>query len=138
MIAAMHITGSCHCGALRYQAEIDPGTLRVCHCTDCQRLSGSAFRASVRAVAGSLRVVAGTPRLYIKTAESGNRLEQAFCGDCGSHVFGSVPAAEPPIVSVRFGSIDQRDQLRPVAQIWTRSRCAWVAGLGDVPAADTQ
>src|SRR5262245_54441969 len=75
----MKITGACHCGAIRYEADVDPATAGLCHCTDCQTLSGTAFRVSVRAVPNTFRIVAGTPRVYVKTAESGNPREQAFC-----------------------------------------------------------
>lgn len=44
----MKITGGCHCGAIRYEAEVDPATAGICHCTDCQVLSGTAFRVSIR------------------------------------------------------------------------------------------
>ena len=134
----MHITGSCHCDAIRYEAEVDPTMIRVCHCTDCQTFSGSAFRISIRAVPGSLRIGAGTPRIYTKTAESGNRSEQAFCDQCGTHLFGTVPGSEPKLCSIRLGTIHQRDQLRPVAQIWTRSRLPWVVELATLPGSDTQ
>jgi hypothetical protein len=134
----MHVTGSCHCGALRYEAEIDPAMIRVCHCTDCQRFSGSAFRVSVRAMPGSLKLTAGAPRTYTKTAESGKPSEQAFCEHCGSHVYGTVPGSEPRISNLRLGSIDQRDQLRPVTQLWTRSRLTWVTELGGLPGSDKQ
>lgn len=134
----MQVTGACHCGAIRYQADVDPATLRVCHCTDCQRFSGSAFRVSVRVVPGSLQVHAGTPRVYTKTAESGRASEQAFCDRCGTHLFGTVPGSEPRISSIRIGTIDQRDQLRPVEQIWTRSRLPWVTELDELPARDSQ
>jgi hypothetical protein len=41
------VTGQCHCGSIAYEAEVDPNTIRVCHCTDCQRLTGTAFRAGI-------------------------------------------------------------------------------------------
>ncbi len=134
----MQITGSCHCGAIRYEADVDPAMMRVCHCTDCQTFSGSAFRVSVRAAPDSLQIRSGTPRLYVKTAESGNQSEQAFCEQCGTHLFGTVPGSEPKICSIRVGTIDQRDQLRPVAQIWTCSRLPWVTELSTLPGSATQ
>ena len=134
---SIHITGSCHCGAIQYEADVDPAILRVCHCADCQVFSGSAFRVSIRATPGSLQV-RGTPRVYTKTAESGRPSEQAFCERCGTHLFGQVPGSDPVICSIRVGTIDQRDQLRPIEQIWTRSRLAWVPELGARPGRETQ
>jgi hypothetical protein len=43
----MKVTGGCHCGHITYEAEVDPATVRVCHCTDCQKLTGTAFRANI-------------------------------------------------------------------------------------------
>jgi Glutathione-dependent formaldehyde-activating enzyme len=51
----MKVTGGCHCGQITYEAEIDPATVRVCHCTDCQKLTGTAFRANIRQPAGDLQ-----------------------------------------------------------------------------------
>ena len=45
----MHIDGGCHCGFIKYEAEIDPNAVRICHCTDCQTLTGSAYRVTVAA-----------------------------------------------------------------------------------------
>ena len=71
----MRIHGGCHCGALRYEAEIDPAKAGICHCTDCQRLTGSAFSLFVAVPREHFRLV-GEPRIYVKTAESGNRRAQ--------------------------------------------------------------
>ena len=58
----MHVDGQCFCGAIRFEADADPESCILCHCTDCQALTGSAFRAIVRAPAESFRVLAGAPR----------------------------------------------------------------------------
>jgi hypothetical protein len=75
------IHGACHCSAIAYEAEIDPARVTVCHCQDCQSFSGAPFRASVPAKAEDLRILRGAPKVYVKTAESGNRRAQGFCGD---------------------------------------------------------
>lgn len=134
----MKITGGCHCGAIRYEAEVDPATAGVCHCTDCQVLSGTAFRVSIRAAPGSFRIIAGTPRVYTKTAESGAQRDQAFCATCGSPIYAATPGPEPRIYSIRAGTIDQRQALRPAGQIWTRSQLPWLAGLSALPGAEKQ
>ncbi len=83
----MKIDGACHCGHIRYEAEVDPAKVVICHCTDCQTLSGSAFRTVVPTEENSFRLLAGTPKVYVKTGESGNKREQTFCADCGSPIF---------------------------------------------------
>ena len=130
----MHVTGACHCRAIRYEAEVEPGEVGVCHCHDCQRLTGSAFRLSVVAALGSFRLLAGAPRIYVKTAESGRLREQAFCEHCGSPIYASSPGPEPRSYNLRVGTIDQREQLRPRLQIWSRSRLGWLDQIAATPA----
>ena len=76
----MKIDGACHCGLITYEAEIDPEQVEVCHCTDCQSLSASAFRVVVPAPADKFSL-SGEPTVYVKTAESGARRIQTFCPD---------------------------------------------------------
>src|ERR1700754_182098 len=78
--AFMKVDGQCQCGAIRFEAEVDPAKVTICHCTDCQQFSGSAWRASVPAPAAAFAITQGEPTAYIKTAESGHRRLQAFCG----------------------------------------------------------
>src|SRR4029453_6911502 len=113
----MKIDGRCHCGALTYEAEIDPGKVVVCHCTDCQTLSGSAFRVSVPSQGDTFKFLSGRPKVYVKTAESGAKREQAFCSDCGTPIYASAPGGGPPF-SIRVGAIRQRNDLVPKKQVW--------------------
>ena len=126
----MKVNGRCHCGKIRYEAEVDPTKVTVCHCTDCQMLTGSAFRANVQAPAASF-VLHGTPRIYIKTAESGNRRAHAFCPDCGTPVY-SAAINDPPFYSLRVGCLEQRAQLVPARQIWCQSALGWSMNLEGV------
>ncbi|HUQ74421.1 MAG TPA: GFA family protein [Burkholderiales bacterium] len=66
----MKVQGRCHCGEITYEAEVAPGTVNVCHCRDCQMLSGTAFRAGIPAPAGRFRILTGKPREYVKVADS--------------------------------------------------------------------
>jgi hypothetical protein len=134
----MHVTGSCHCGAIRYEAEVDPASASVCHCADCQVLSGSAFRVTIRAAPGSFRIVAGSPRVYTKIAESGAPREQAFCEHCGSPLYATSPGPEPRLYSLRAGTIHERAALRPAVQIWCRSELPWLDGLAALPRMERQ
>src|SRR5204862_5372537 len=106
MSAPLHITGGCHCGAIRYEADVDPDRVSACHCTDCQVLTGTAFRISIRALPGSLRFLTGTPRVYTKTADSGRQREQGFCEQCGSPIFATSPGPEPRAYNIRAGTVD--------------------------------
>src|SRR4051794_19880556 len=117
----MKVDGRCHCGAIAFEAEVDPDRVTLCHCTDCQNLTGTAFRTTVPAPVETFVLKSGTPRTYLKTtAESGHVRIQAFCGNCGTPIYAC--AAENPVTyGSRVGTLAQRLQLRPTRQIWWRS-----------------
>ena len=128
----MEVTGRCHCGAISYRAVVDPDQAGICHCTDCQRLTGSAYRVSIPASAESFTLLGGQPKIYVKTAESGNRRVQAFCAECGSPIY-SCAVKDPPLYMLRIGGIDQRASLAPRRQIWCRSAMPWSADIAGLP-----
>ena len=134
----MKVEGHCHCGAIAYEGEAEVGAIGVCHCADCQALTGSAFRANVQVPAASFRLLRGEPRIYIKTADSGARRAHAFCGDCGSPIYASAEI-DPPTYSLRVGALKQRYDLGPPRrQIWTSRRLPWTCELDGVPALEGQ
>ena len=131
----MKIDGGCYCGKITFTSEIDPNAISICHCADCQMLSGSAFRVSVRADASKTRFT-GTPKSFIKTAESGNRRWQGFCGDCGTALF-ACDEVDPQSYMLRVGTIAQRAQFHPKGQIWARSKLPWLDEIAGTPAIAT-
>ena len=133
----MKIDGQCHCGNITFVAEIDPDSISVCHCTDCQMLTGSAFRVVVRAPADKFELRGGKPKSYVKTAESGTQRVQAFCSECGTPVY-STNVGEPKHYGLRIGTIRQRSQLRPAKQIWCRSALEWASDLESIPRVEKQ
>jgi hypothetical protein len=76
--AIMQIEGGCHCGYIVYEAGIDPEKVGICHCTDCQTLTGSAFTTAVPAAKETFSLRTGQLRIYVKTAESGAKRAQAY------------------------------------------------------------
>ena len=108
----MHINGACHCGKITYEAEIDPEAVTICHCTDCQTLSGTAFRTVASVKKENLKMLSGEPKVYIKTAESGNKRAQAFCADCGTPLWATTPTDQQAF-GLRVGAIRQRNELKP-------------------------
>ena len=128
----MQITGRCYCGAISFKALIDPSRVIVCHCTDCQIFSGAPFRAVLPTPAANVEV-SGETKHYVKIAESGNRRRQAFCGECGSHLWATEADGEPKTMNIRLGCIEERDQLAPTAQIWGHSAAPWLDRLSLIP-----
>ncbi len=128
----MKIDGACHCGNITYVAEIDPERTGICHCTDCQTFSGSAFRISVPATKENFRLSGGQPKIYIKTAESGAKRAQAFCPECGTALYSAAPE-DPQVFNIRVSSSRQRRELKPKSQGWCRSARDWVMDLHSIP-----
>jgi hypothetical protein len=133
----MRIDGACHCGLITYQADIDPEQVEICHCTDCQSLSASAFRVVVPAAAEKFSI-SGEPTVYVKTAESGARRVQTFCPRCGSAIYSTTADERPTSYNIRVGTIRQRNELSPRAQYWTRSAQQWVDDLASIPRREKQ
>src|ERR1700760_171221 len=96
----MKITGRCHCGSITYEAEVDPATITICHCTDCQQLTGTAWRAGIPTLPDTFKLT-GTPKTYIKTAASGRQRLHAFCSECGSPIYATATDPNPSIVGLR-------------------------------------
>ena len=128
----MRVDGSCHCGAVQYEAELDPARVGICHCTDCQQFSSSAFRTSALVGPEAFRLLSGSPTLYEKISENGSRRSLAFCGQCGTHLYGTTPGAAASFYSVRVGTLAQRAELAPRLQVWCRSELPWLTNLADV------
>lgn len=129
----MKIDGQCHCGFIQYEAEIDPQDIEVCHCKDCQVLSGSPFRVVVPAPAENFKMLGGQPKIYTKTAANGALRNQAFCPACGTPIYGCAASGEIKMYGIRAGTIRQRDQLVPHHQYWTESAVPWIDSLPNIP-----
>jgi hypothetical protein len=129
----MQVQGKCHCGRVTYTAEVDPEKVSICHCSDCQMLTGSAYRVSVQVPSETFRLLSGQPRTYIKTAESGNKRAHSFCGDCGTPTFARAAVDDPPTYSLRIGCLEQRAALPPRRQHWCHSALPWSQDISGIP-----
>jgi hypothetical protein len=133
----MRIDGQCHCGRVSYEAEIDPGKVSICHCTDCQSLTGSPYRVTVTCSQAHIRLTGERPKVYAKAGDNGRTRFQHFCGECGSPLFTSGEGG-PDDWGIRWGGIRQRAQLRPARQIWCRSAAPWIHDLMGLPGQPTE
>lgn len=123
------LTGGCLCGGLRYELAAEPLLAYVCHCTDCQHLTSSAFSVAVTVPDSAFRLTKGEPRLLQKTAASGRVIARWICPDCACWVTSDPqPGTEAGelIRRVRGGTLDDTSWLRPTAHFWTRSKQNWV------------
>ena len=134
----MKVDGSCFCGYLTFEAEIDPRDVLLCHCNDCQTMTSSAFRIVVPAEPGTFRLLTGTPTIYVKIADSGNHRKQAFCPKCGTAIYAAPADDASQFFGLRVGALKQRKQLEPKAQVWLRSALPWFAHVTELGGYETE
>jgi hypothetical protein len=118
-------SGGCQCGGLRYEITEAPQMVYTCHCTDCQRLTSSAFSMAVVVPAEAFRLTRGEPRPLQKTADSGRVTTRWVCPQCGSWICGAPTPGSS--LRVRAGTLDDNSWLRPTTHFWTRSKQTWIA-----------
>lgn len=134
----MKTDGGCHCGHITYEAEIDPEKVGICHCTDCQKLSASAFRTVAMVPEDSFSLLTGTPKIYVKTGDSGAKRAQAFCPECGSAIYATSIGDGPKIYNIRLGTARRAAELKPRIQYWSRSAQPWLGELAAIPKREKQ
>lgn len=134
----MRIDGNCLCGHVTYEAEVDPESVTICHCTDCQTHSGTAYGVVVGAVDESFRLLSGNLKTYEKIADSGTVRALAFCPECGTRIHATTVGEGTSFFGLRLGTVRQRDSLKPCRQVWCRSAQNWVSDLRSIPQFDTQ
>jgi len=94
--------GGCLCGAIRYRVADEPLTLYACHCTDCQRRTGSAFALSMVVLKSELHLLQGEPRGYTLTLSDGRQKHGKFCCQCSTRLWGE-PVRFPQVVPMGSG-----------------------------------
>jgi len=133
----MTIHGSCHCGDIVFEAEVDPSRAVICHCTDCQMMSGGPYRSIVSAKELTFRLLQGEPKPYFKVGDSGNRRELCFCANCGSHIYATSVVEDVPkgqrMLSIRTGLLREVARLVPQVQVWCQSKVPWAQDIAGLP-----
>ncbi len=121
--ATASLTGGCLCGAVRYEIHAEPSMTACCHCRDCQKATGAAYFAALAVPAAALSVK-GEPRSFATEADSGNTITRAFCGACGSTLWG-WSSAMPEGRNVSAATLDDPRRFSPMAHIFTQSAQPW-------------
>lgn len=135
MGAPERLEGRCQCGHVKYRVTGETVACFVCHCTDCQRQSASAFGTALWLRSFSREVLTGELGMWVRTTPTGKQLVCEFCSRCGTRVFHQM-ADQRETMSIKPGTLDTALNLAPVAQIWTSSARSWVqlpAGLLSYP-----
>jgi hypothetical protein len=119
---SLPLTGGCNCGAVRFEVGAPLVSALYCHCTRCQRRTGTGASASAMTEPNTFRVVEGEDRMRAWKPPDG--AEKWFCGDCGSALFSLNPAT-PSQVAVRLGLFDGDPGVRPCARQFVAYAAPW-------------
>jgi hypothetical protein len=132
--------GGCQCGSLRYEIREPPQLVYTCHCTECQRLTGSAFSMALVTDTEAFSLVGPTPRPLQRKADSERTVTRWVCPDCGTWIWSGPrsDAATRDALRVRAGTLDDTSWLRPTVHFWTRSTQRWVELPKDDQTFETQ
>jgi len=125
-VADLPLTGGCLCGGVRFRVDAPLVVATYCHCTRCQRRTGTAASAQARIQPGSLTVTQGEE--LIRTYAPSDGFPKLFCGACGSALWSRSPD-DPDIISVRLGAFDGDPGIRPSL----RQFVAYAASWEDIP-----
>ncbi|MDX1489342.1 MAG: GFA family protein [Acidiferrobacterales bacterium] len=122
---ATKYTGGCQCGDIRYEVLGTPRKLVVCHCTDCQRQSGSAFGMTLVVDEADFRLTRGEPKSFASKSDAGRAKLGVFCPRCGTRIY-HKPEWRRGTVSVKPGTLDDTSWLKPDMHLWIRSKQLWI------------
>ena len=117
--------GGCQCGQIRYEVSGEPIVLYRCHCTECQRQSGSAFGMSMWIKEGEFKITSGSLEKTTRTADSGGKIEAYFCRSCGVRIYTKALGMNAEHIVLKPGTLDLTDDLKPSADIWLKSSQDW-------------
>lgn len=117
------LTGRCLCGGVRFEVTGPPTTAGYCHCTRCQRRTGTASSASARIDGRALRILQGEDLIRTWRHPDGG-FEKRFCSECGAHLFSRDPA-DHARVAVRMSAFDGDPGVRPSWRMHVASAAAW-------------
>ncbi len=130
------IKGGCLCGGVRYESHAEPVMVAVCHCTTCQRNTGSAFSLNLGVPADSVTFTGESLATYEDSSgASGKPFYRRFCSRCGSPISGHGEAYSGLVFS-KAGTLDDPSWLKPSAHMWCAEKQPWVTieeGVAQMP-----
>ncbi len=127
-------TGGCLCGAIRYQLNAEPMIVHACHCTQCQRRTGSPYGVNAWIEESEFELLQGEPECCeIDGVDGGNPTEDWHCAKCKSRIWTVYTSSPPGSRFVAAGTLDDPDAVSPDVHIFTDSKRPWVEIPDDVP-----
>ena len=116
-------SGSCQCGAVRYECAVEAVFTGNCHCRDCQKATGGAYVPVLAVPADALKIT-GDVKYYDSRADSGHMFSRGFCPNCGARLFGKS-SGMPAIIAITAGSLDDPSRFKPAIDFYTSSAQPW-------------
>ena len=126
--------GACTCGAIRYRLTSAPLIVHCCHCSWCQRETGSAFALNAMIETDRLELLQGEPIMVNTPSESGKGQQIVRCAQCHVALWSHYPGGGKAVAFVRVGTLKEPWRLPPDIHIYTSTRQPWVTLPPDVPA----
>jgi hypothetical protein len=125
----MLLEGHCLCGEVTYTVDGDPVFIAVCHCTNCQRQTGTASSLIVGVPAERLEIRGDSLRMFATTGDDhGTNTNRHFCSGCGSPIVTRIDAM-PAVAFIKAGTLNDTSWLQPKLEIWCRSAQSWVPAI---------
>ncbi len=119
------LDGRCLCGSVTYRCDGEAMATLLCHCTDCQRQTGTAFSIVVGVDRESLHIEGQLGTFTTIGEDTGEAVKRQFCVSCGSPIV-SLPDATPDLAFIKAGTLDDNSWLEPEMEIWARSAHPYV------------
>lgn len=129
--------GSCQCGNVNYEITEEPLATYACHCSDCQKLSTSAFSVTMLLNRSGFRLLSGELKNWQRPTASGGVAVCWFCPDCGNRIYHDNPAM-PEFIRLKPGTLEDTSVLQPQAHVWTCREQRWLRHFADIPKFDRQ
>ena len=131
------IKGNCQCGYIQYEVK-KPFILQVaCHCYDCQKFSATAFGISAVLERDGFELISGELKVFVRTADSGNKNEAHFCPNCGNRIY-HVNLNKQDQIRLKPGTLEDTSTIQPTAHYWVKNKQDWVDIPKGVQVYDTQ
>jgi hypothetical protein len=122
-MSAPSLSGGCLCGRVRFELSEPPRAAGYCHCTRCQRRTGTGSSVQARIDGRTLRMLAGEEHVRAWRHPQGG-MEKCFCGECGAHLFSRNPD-DPSQMSVRMSAFDSDPGVRPSSRAYVAYAASW-------------
>jgi hypothetical protein len=131
-MSVAQLEGGCACGAVRYRLTSDPLFVHCCHCSNCQRQTGSAFVINALIETDRVEILAGEPQAVGAPRDDGSRQKIWRCPTCQVALYSKYTS--PRVRFVRVGTLDDPSGVEPDVHIFTKSKVPWVQLPEGVPA----